>query len=188
MRFVPRTRHIPANSTRIERAVGVVYAYTVGAEKKLAAIAYAGKSNKAAFHNLFRTQAQLDARIAEFFEGLEAHQRRVAERRVEISQPHTVKVDAVIYNSWGYDQTNIDFYQVVRISANFVWLQSIDSKSTPDGGCGPMSGHVEPVAGTMKGAVTKHRATMYNGTPSINFKHGAGRLYDGQPKYESWYA
>ena len=186
MRFI-RTRYIPENSTPIETPLGVVYTYTTGREK-LAAIAYAGKSTKKTWHYTFANQQQRDARIAEFFEGLEAHQRRLAERRIEISQPHTVKLDEVIYNSWGYDQTNVDFYQVVRISAHFVWLQSIHSKSTPDGGCGPMSGHVEPVTGTQSGEVTKHRVTMYNGRPSINFKHGAGCIYDGKPKYESWYA
>src|ERR1700733_1209595 len=111
MRFT-RTRYIPANSTPIETPLGVVYTYTTQGQK-LAAVAYAGKSSKSAWHHSFRTQAQLDAKVSDFFAGLEAHQRRVAERRIEIAQPHTVKLDEIIYNSWGYDQTNIDFYQVV---------------------------------------------------------------------------
>lgn len=189
MHFSYCTRQIPTNLTStIERPVGVVYTYISQPSGKLAAIAYAGKSNKSAFHNLFRTQEQLDIRVAQFFEGLEAHKRAVVARRGESKQPHTLKVGEIVYNSWGYDQTNIDFYQVVRVSSNFAWLQSINSQSTLDGGCGPMSGHVEPVADTMHGEVTQHRVRMYNGNPSIRFEHGAGCVYDGKPKYESWYA
>lgn len=186
MRFTPRTRYIPQNATITERAVGVVYSYTVGG--KLAAIAYAGKSNKKAFHNIFRSQESLDARTAEFFAGLEAHKRAVIARRSEAKQPHTLQVGDVIYNSWGYDQTNIDFYQVARVSANFVWLQEMSSEMALDGGCGPMSGKVVPANGTAKGELTQHAVRTYNGEPSVNFKHGCGRKHDGLPKYCSWYA
>jgi hypothetical protein len=179
-------RFIPANATITERAVGVVYSYQV--DGKLAAVAYAGKSNKKAFHHLFRSQERLDIKIAEFFAGLEAHKQRVVARRSEAKTPHNLKVGDVVYNSWGYDQTNVDFYQVARVSSNFVWLQETGGEMTLEGGCGPMSGHVQPAPGTASGELTKHSVRMYDDRASVCFKHGAGSKYDGQAKYCSWYA
>lgn len=35
----------------------------------------------------------------------------------------TPKVGDTLYSSWGYDQTNIDFYKVVKVSEFSVWIQ-----------------------------------------------------------------
>ena len=52
----------------------------------------------------------------------------------------------VVTNSWGYDQTNVDFYRVVKTSAHFVWLQPIAGTLREDDGVGPMSGYSRPDA------------------------------------------
>jgi hypothetical protein len=44
---------------------------------------------------------------------------------IERVQP---KVGDILYSSWGYDQTNIDFYKVVRVSKSSVWIQQIGQK------------------------------------------------------------
>ena len=33
------------------------------------------------------------------------------------------KVGDIFYTSWGYDQTNVEFLQVVRVSESSVWVQ-----------------------------------------------------------------
>lgn len=38
------------------------------------------------------------------------------------------RVNDVLYCAWGYDQTNVDFYQVVKSTAKTVWLRAIDKK------------------------------------------------------------
>jgi hypothetical protein len=44
---------------------------------------------------------------------------------------HTLKVGDVLYSSWGYDQTNIDFYQVTRlVGKQSVEVREIASEST----------------------------------------------------------
>lgn len=35
------------------------------------------------------------------------------------------RVGDILYSSWGYDQTNIDFYKVVKVSAASVWIQKV---------------------------------------------------------------
>ena len=38
------------------------------------------------------------------------------------------KVGDILYSSWGYDQTNIDFFKVVKTSEFSVWIQRVNSK------------------------------------------------------------
>ena len=40
---------------------------------------------------------------------------RLAQKRAELAKPHDVKVGDIFRCSWGYDQTNIDYYQVVEL-------------------------------------------------------------------------
>lgn len=40
----------------------------------------------------------------------------------------TPKVGDILYSSWGYDQTNIDFYKVVKVSGFSVWIQELGKK------------------------------------------------------------
>ena len=41
----------------------------------------------------------------------------------------TVKVGTILYSSWGYDQTNIDYYMVTKIiGKTFVEIQRIESQ------------------------------------------------------------
>lgn len=34
-------------------------------------------------------------------------------------------VGDILYTSWGYDQTNVDFYQVIRVSGKNAWIREI---------------------------------------------------------------
>ena len=41
-------------------------------------------------------------------------------------------VDDVLVSRWGYDQTNVDFYQVTRCTPATVWLAEIDQDTVHD--------------------------------------------------------
>ena len=46
------------------------------------------------------------------------------------SEPkHDIKIGDIFYNSWGYDQTNIDFYQVISTTAKTITLRAIKGAS-----------------------------------------------------------
>ena len=40
------------------------------------------------------------------------------------------KVGDILYSSWGYDQTNIEFFKVVKVSDFSVWIQEVRSQIT----------------------------------------------------------
>lgn len=108
--------------------------------------------------------------------------------------PHDLKVGQIVWNSWGYDQTNIDFYLITKVTKFQVYLRKLKSKTTETGFmCGP----TEPIIGEF--------ATVYNDDPiesrhsvrsgyaggdkwCVNFKYGCGYIWDGKPQQCSWYA
>lgn len=50
--------------------------------------------------------------------------------RAEETEP-VGNVGKILYSSWGYEQTNVEFFKVVRETEHNVWLQRIGSKPAP---------------------------------------------------------
>ena len=59
-------------------------------------------------------------------------------------QPHVADIiepGAILYSSWGYDQTNVDFYMVTRTTKASAWIVPMGSHETQEGF---MSGKATP--------------------------------------------
>lgn len=92
---------------------GAVYIY---GDAYPLAIAFRGSSGRPEWHFRFKTQEHLEARVNEFFASIAASQEFKAKRRAASAGfEHDVKVGDIFRSSWGYDQTNIDYYQCVRL-------------------------------------------------------------------------
>lgn len=93
------------------------------------------------------------------------------------------KVGQIFYNSWGYDQTNIDFFQIIEVKSKSVVMQAIGGERTYDQ---QDSGKVMPVADSFEGKpFTKIvRVRIYN--EKVNHTIGYSE-FDGRPKYWSSY-
>lgn len=104
-------------SLYLERAdIGLeVYRGEPYADGSVVAKCFIGAAGKPSWHYRFRNAAELDGYVAKAVNGREASVRYKAERRAEQAQPVAVAVGDVFEASWGYDQTNIDYYQVVRV-------------------------------------------------------------------------
>jgi len=101
---------------------------------------------------------------------------------------HTLKKGDIIYNSWGYDQTNIDFFQVVKITKCFVVLRPIHGNKSSDGPTS-MTGKSSAVKNEFTSEqTTRHKAVFWNGGNYIKFQYGGGSKWDGTPKRYSTYA
>ena len=71
------------------------------------------------------------------------------------------KVGTILVNSWGYDQTNVDFYEVTeRPSPHFVIIREIGSKGVP-GTASFMAESVVPVPGDYIGTPARKRITRW---------------------------
>lgn len=103
--------------------------------------------------------------------------------------PH--KVGDVLYDSWGYDQTNVDFYQVIEVKAKSIVMQRIEGTFV-DGTAGHDSCNVKPVLNAFCGKpeLKPVGVRVYNGAVSyhLSSKYGALSLYDRGDRgvYSSW--
>jgi hypothetical protein len=191
-----QSRYIPKDSQAIEHPLGVAYVQDLPAANsrmKYLAIAYAGKANKKSFYESYATKEARDKRIADFFAGLESWQKMKAERRAESSKPHTLKVGDILHHSWGWEQTQCDYYQILAVTPHGATIQAIISKtvegSTVSHGMAdrqiaiPDSFHGEPLRVKIDGF---NRVCVSKGNGPLS--HGSCGPWDGKPQYCSWYA
>lgn len=91
----------------------------------------------------------------------------------------------VFVSSWGYEQTNVDYYEVTRTTDKSIWVRPI--RSTVVTTLGSMSGTVAPVPGDYIGAEFRRRRPERGNGFSVN-SFALARPWDGQPSYSSSYA
>ena len=92
----------------------------------------------------------------------------------------------IFVNTWGYDQTNADFYQVVGLTPKCLKLKRIKGKVTQNGF---MSGQSVPIKDGFKSdEVIRKQVYLYDGVPHVAMEYGACELWDGKPESCSWYA
>lgn len=110
------------------------------------------------------------------------------ERKEANKAGHSLKVGDVVYTSWGYDQTNVDFFQVVGTpSAAYVEIRPIKAKSI-SGSDGFMSCRLVPSLNEFCGEPFKK---MAKGTKVIKADRSYdASIYDAGDRgvYCSWYA
>lgn len=95
-----------------------------------------------------------------------------------------VEVGSIFYSSWGYDQTNIDFYEVVGLTPQSVKVRMV--RKNAEGG-GVYGYKVTPRKGDFVGEVmTKRLSEGYRGQPAISINsYSSAWLWDGTPKTET---
>jgi len=94
------------------------------------AMFFIGKQAKPTWYNSFRDNDQMKKKIMDTINNIlsweESKKKRKEERRNALAD---VKVGDLFYNSWGYDQTNLDFYQCVEKKGKTMTLRPIASKT-----------------------------------------------------------
>jgi hypothetical protein len=94
-----------------------------------------------------------------------------------------IQAGCIVYTCWGYEQTNIDYYKVVKRTEKAAWFQPIKSRVTETGF---MSGNSEPLD-EPNGEIKMSRLSKY-GSFCLRDGREPVSLYDGVPKSCSWYA
>lgn len=157
----------------------------------LVATGYRGKADKPAFNFRFQNQEQMNAHIANFFSDVKANQDRKEKIRAEKKEYKTdLVIGDILYSSWGYDQTNIDFYQVISVTASrkSIFIRPIASERTPTG---DMQGNAMPVPDEFTGPELKKKVSPGGGRHReyVNLNSFASAWkWDGNPKSYTSYA
>ena len=157
------------------------------------AIGFTGTKGKPDFNYYFNSEEHRETYIHKFIEEQKEKLEYKAERKAKKQAPAIrvlpYKPGDIIYNSWGYDQTNIDFYQVTRCTKSSVFIRPIKAEySDRSAGC-DMAAYVTPLKGEFTGEEIRKKIQWYDGNAYIKFEFGGcSRWQEGDEIYCSWYA
>ena len=164
-----------------------IISYTSGNDKPCVAI-YTPfrKGIKPAYNYAFATDADRAKFIAEtkavIDRDTEAAERRAAEYAAEAAK---IQTGSILYSSWGYDQTNIDFFKVLSRKNNTVTMQKIGSKVVSYNN-NHMSGQKVADESVIDGEAMTKRINKF-GNITLNSFAFCG-VWDGRPLSFSEYA
>lgn len=159
---------------------------------------------KPLFHIRFRSFARLIEFSSEWISNREAikaseDKKKAIKKEALKNMVHGYKVGDVVYDSWGWEQTNIDFYQIVEVGAKSVKIRRLCAQyaTNQEKNTSSMAAYVVPCKDQFLGGdhpVTLKKINVmvdHKGEISyyIKSKHGwISKYVDGQKVYSSWYA
>ncbi|MFJ3465736.1 hypothetical protein [Achromobacter spanius] len=117
---------------------------------------FSGRRQRPDFHYRFRSTAARDAHVSQWHERLKADAQAKAARRAEAkADGHAYEVGDVLRCTWGYEQTNQDYYQVVKlVGKQTIEIREIESLVE---NTGDMSGEAVPKVDAFVGDVLRRR-------------------------------
>ncbi len=149
--YTPRESLIPKGAVKVSDKQSDAVAYIFNNKGgKPCAMVFFGKQAKPVAHYRYQTEDRRSASIAEMFERRQAHGNLMAERAAKAKAfVHDCKVGDIYHTSWGYDQTNVEFFEVIEVRGKFAILRELQQASQEtewlQGDCVPQSGlYVEP--------------------------------------------
>lgn len=139
-------------------------------------------------HVRYRTIEQMNTnaeRFINYYVTEEKNKQARKDAKKNVVNPY--KVGDILYSSWGYDQTNVEFYQVVEVKGKTVNVREIAQNRMETGN---LSGTCTPIADKFLNAevITKRVSAYINSgnQPQVYVK--GLHTYEGKPKYWSAYA
>jgi hypothetical protein len=180
-----RAAMIPEGAVRDPRSSEAGEAYTYVSRKgKPGVITFWGSAGKPNMFYTYPTEELRATAINDFFKSLGAHTAYRTERKEKAKAfTHTLKLGDVLHTSWGYDQTNVGFFEVTKIvSEKSVGIRRIESRQVS--ATGPMSSTVEAVPGKYCGEEKVRR--VREGNIVVNAEYTYSAYLGGGPTYSSW--
>ena len=113
--------------------------------------------------------------------------KKLAEIRPYEEPAHDIKIGDVFVYSWGYDQTNIEFYQVTATNKKTVIIREIKSADVENNYM-MMTGKSTAVLDYFVGEPMRKTPYLSSGVWRLNMPYGICTPWDGKPMRYSWYA
>ena len=146
---------------------------------RFSVMAFRGTAGKPFAHYWYKSAAQRAGFMAREIEGAKA---TAAYKAKKTTTPRKLEVGHILYTSWGYDQTNTDFYQVTALKgATMVMVRKL-AASTEEKGY--MSGTTFPT----EEQIGEPIACRVRNGDSITVDGHSAWIWGGTPKAVSWYA
>lgn len=150
----------------------------------LIAQAFTGKQSKPTWHLRFQTEERMMAKIEELEKSLIGWEKMKEERKQQRkTEKASVQVGDILYNSWGWEQTNIDFYQVVEVKGGQFTIQEIAASRVE----GSMMSHgmADEVVPVKDQFISEDKIVKRGFNMECGF---LSRTEVGKSHYRSWYA
>lgn len=100
---------------------------------------------------------------------------------------HNIKIGDVFVYSWGYDQTNIEYYQVTATTDKTVTIREIKSGDVENDYM-MMTGKSTAIKDTFIGEPMRKTPYFSSGQWRLNMSYGICSPWDGKPQRYSYYA
>lgn len=151
-------------------------------------VAFQGRAGKPYAKFSFQTEQRREdyaqSLLASHLKRSAAKKARQAERK---AFRHTLKVGDILHSSWGYDQTNVDFYQVIEAREKTVLIRSIRKESV--GATGMDCDRVKACPGDfVESQEPMLKKPGHNNTVNINGYTWASPCGPEETFHRSWYA
>ena len=144
-----------------------------------AAIDFQGNQGRPLWYLYFHSEAERSSHIEHTVktrrEAIERKRQEMEDRR---NYQHSMQVGDVYYTSWGYDQTNVDFYEVTDLRGKMVAFRAIGSEIV-DG-----NGYQENVV-PRKGHYISPPMLVRPTGPSVKIEGHYAHKWDGKPVYQT---
>lgn len=146
---------------------------------RILGIAFQANANKPLFYNRFRSEADRSRAFAEAIRNRKsALERKRQEQDARRMYKHDIKPGDIYYTSWGYDQTNVDFYEVIAVAEKSISVREVAQRTTDSD---PPADRVVPVPGKFVGPILK-KVPNANG---FSVENHYARKWDGKPAYQT---
>lgn len=161
----PRSSYVPKGAVKVASKLSSAVVYLSSSPVgKPCAVGFYGKADKPAINYSFRDEARRSKYVAEWLRSMDERAaykaKHVGEKKAALSKPQEfLKLGDVLVCSWGYDQTNIDYYQVLELVGKRgvkiceIGCESIETLS--------MQGNSVPVVGSFVGKPMLKRVNEY---------------------------
>lgn len=152
-------------------------------EGRYCGVAFQAKSNKPLWHWCYKKKEPLWVQINKSIESRKLSLKYKQEQRDKrLNAVPDVKVGDIFYRSWGYDQTNINFYQVTAVKGKSAILREVGKRVVKEDSSAE---YVVAAPGKFKGAPMKKLVQGDGRDLRVKMEHGSASLWDGKPKYQS---
>jgi hypothetical protein len=157
-----------------DKGWGVIIRYTT--PNGPAAVIFKGRQSKPVWGPYLGVGGSLEQSIQQF---VKFRDDEWAQAQADKATDHGLVVGSILSSSWGYDQTNVDFYEVVAVTGKQVIIREIAAKQVG-------RDSVVPVIGKFVGAPMRKAPSIYRGKPWVKINsYASAKLWDGKPAYET---
>lgn len=142
---LPREFFIPKNATKVVDKLSDAVAYIYESNGKPCARVFYGKQSQPVIKCYFTNAERRAAAVQQAFADRRDSLARKADRRKErTAWIPDYKVGEILHTNWGYDQTNVEYFEIIDVKGKYVTLRELAQERTETGF---MSGNCVPLPG-----------------------------------------